>query len=154
MNLVRHKPWKPFGDFISMQNYINRMFSDAHYGNTKSEAQQDTENDSWSPATDILETENGYVFRLEVPGINKEDISIEFNDNTLLVKGERKADEEIDQESYHRIESYSGTFSRSFSLPKTIDSTKINATMKDGILELEVAKAEEMKPREIPINFN
>jgi HSP20 family protein len=145
MTLVR---WKPFGDIISMHDKINRLFEDAFQKDV------DTFQDSlssWYPTTDIYETKDDYVFKLELPGLSKEDINIEFNDNTLSIKGERKEEKEVKKENYHRLESYSGTFSRSFNIPKNVDPNKINATMKDGILELRIAKAEEKKTKAIPI---
>jgi HSP20 family protein len=145
MTLVR---WKPFGDIISMHDKINRLFEDAYH---KDVGKYQDSLASWYPATDIFETKDDYVFKLELPGLSKEDINIEFSDNTLSIKGERKEEKEVKKENYHRIESYTGTFSRSFNLPKNVDANKINATMKDGILELRIAKAEEKKTKAIPI---
>ena len=146
MNLVR---WKPFEDFMSMPKGMNRLFGDTFFKDF------DKETDTlanWYPATDIYETKDDYVFKLEVPGLKKEDINIELTDGTLSIKGERKEEREVKKEDYHRIESCSGTFSRSFSLPNNIDPKKINAAMKNGVLECRVAKAEEKKPKAITIN--
>ncbi|MCP4219473.1 MAG: Hsp20/alpha crystallin family protein [bacterium] len=147
MTLVR---WKPF-ERLSMMDGMNRLFEDRLCKEDDSRLHSLT---SRYPTTDIYETEKDYVFRLEVPGLSKEDVSAELNNNTLSVKGEKKTDSTIKEESYQRIETYSGSFSRSFSLPKNVNASKINATMKDGILELRVAKAEIQKVKEIPINFN
>jgi HSP20 family protein len=146
MNLVT---WKPFEDFMSMPRRMNRLFGDTFFKDFEKETDTLSQ---WYPATDIYETKDDYVFKLEVPGLKKEDINIEFNDNTLSIKGERKEEREVKKEDYHRIESCSGIFSRSFSLPNNIDPKKINATMKNGVLELRVAKAEEKKPKAITIN--
>ena len=146
MNLVR---WKPFEDFMSMPKRMNRMFGDTFFKDFDKETDTLAQ---WYPATDIYETKDDYVFKLEVPGLKKEDINIELTDDTLSIKGERKDEREVKKEDYHRVESCSGTFSRSFSLPNNIDSKKINATMKNGVLELRVAKAEEKKPKAITIN--
>ncbi len=145
MTLVR---WKPFGDMISIHDKINRLFDDALHKDFDKFQDSFT---SWYPSTDIYETKDAYVFKLEVPGLSKEDINIEFNDNTLSVKGEKKEEKEVKKENYHRIESFSGTFSRSFNLPKNVDANKIDAAMKDGVLELRIAKAEEKKTKAIPI---
>ena len=146
MNLVR---WKPFEDFMSMPRRFNRLFEDPFYKDFEKETETLPQ---WYPATDIYETEDGYVFKLEVPGLKKEEINIEFNENTLSIKGEKKEENEVKKEDYHRVESCSGTFSRSFALPHTIDHKKIDAKMKNGVLELRVAKAEEKKPKTITIN--
>jgi len=146
MNLVT---WKPFGDFMSMPRRINRLFGDTFFKDFDKETDTLAQ---WYPSTDIYETKDDYVFKLEVPGLKKEDINIEFNENTLSIKGERKGEREVKKEDYHRIESCSGTFSRSFSLPNNIDPKKISANMENGVLELRVAKAEEKKPKAITIN--
>jgi HSP20 family protein len=145
MTLVR---WKPFGDLISMHDKINRLFEDAFQKDV--DKYQDSLT-SWYPAADIYETKNDYVFKLEIPGLSKEDINIECNGNTLSIKGEKKEETEVKKENYHRIESYCGTFARSFNLPKNVNPNKIDAAMKDGILELRIAKAEEKKTKAIPI---
>ena len=145
MNLVSWKPMRPFGDWFSRNRQISRLFDEA-YGDTDNETLP-----TWYPAADIYETKDDYVFKLEVPGLNKDDINIELKDNTLSIKGEKK---EVKKDDYHRIESYSGTFSRSFVLPRDIDAKKVKASMNDGVLELRVAKAEEQKPKAIPITLN
>lgn len=145
MTLVR---WRPFDEFLSMHDKINRLFQD--------EVLQDKERDvamhAWTPATDIYETQEEYVFRLELPGIRKEEIKVEFNGETLNISGERKEEKDVKKESYHRLERCCGTFKRSFSIPKNVDGSKITAQMKDGILELRVPKVEESKTKAIPIS--
>lgn len=108
---------------------------------------------SWSPATDIYETKDEFVFKLEVPGMTKDDIQIEFNNETLMIKGERKEEKEVKEDDYHRIERRCGTFTRSFNLPKNIDEKKIDASIKDGVLELRLPKKEEAKIKAIPIKI-
>lgn len=145
MTLMR---WKPFGDLVSMHSKINRLFDDAF-----SDLGKDRESfASWYPATDIYETKDDYVFKLEVPGLAKDDINVELNNNTLTIKGEKKESKEVKKEDYHRVESFTGSFSRSYTLPRNIDAKKIKASMKDGILELRLAKAEEAKPKSIAID--
>ncbi len=142
--------WKPFGDLVSMQDRFNRLFEDAFRG-----FDQSTDSiASGYPTTDIYETKDDYAFKLEVPGLSKDDLDIELNDNTLSITGEKKESKEVEQENVHRIERYSGKFSRSFSLPRNIDSKQINANMKNGILELRIPKAEEQKAKAIPISVN
>lgn len=151
MNIVTWKPRTQFRDIMSMQNRINRLFDYDFF--------EDTEEgtgtlSTWYPKSDIYETKDEYVFKLEVPGLSKDDVNVEFNGNTLSIKGERKEEKEMKKDDYRRIESCRGSFSRSFTLPDNIESKKINGTMKNGVLELRVAKAEEKKPKTIPISLN
>lgn len=145
MNLVS---WKPFGELFSRNRQISRLFDEA-FGDTGNETLP-----TWYPAADIYETKDDYVFKLEVPGLNKDDINVELKDHTLSIKGEKKDGKEVKKDDYHRVESYSGTFSRSFVLPKDVDAGKVNASMKDGVLVLRAAKTEEQKPKAIPISLN
>ena len=145
MSLTR---WQPFGDLMSMHDRIHRFFGDESKDTEKGDTLS-----TWYPTTDIYENKDEYVFKLEVPGLKKDDINIEFCDNTLTIKGEKKEEKEIKDENYHRVERFSGTFNRRFTLPKDTDGNKINASMKDGILELKIPKAEEKKVKSIPINI-
>jgi len=149
MNLTT---WKPFETLNTLQNRINRMFDDQYSGSVEKNQSTDTMN-TWYPVTDVHETKDEYVFKMEVPGLEKDDIEIEFLNNTLSVKGERKQDNEVKKEDCFRIERFYGSFSRSFSLPNDVDGGKIAAKMDNGILELKVPKAEEKKARSIPINL-
>ncbi len=142
--------FKPFGNLMDMNRQVNRMFGD--FFDREWQQEETAAHPTWYPPTDIYETDDDYVFRLEVPGLGKEDINIELNDNTLSVKGERKEEDEVKKDDYHRVESYYGSFSRSFRLPKNVDAKKANANIKDGILELRVSKAEEAKPKAITIS--
>jgi HSP20 family protein len=109
---------------------------------------------SWSPAADIYDTNDDYVVKLEVPGLSKKDVKIEVENDTLSVSGERKRDNGVKKDELKWAESHSGKFYRAFRLPKNIDSKKINASMKDGILELRVPKPEVIKPKHIPITVH
>jgi len=141
--------WNPYGDLVSLHDRINRLFTEEFKGMSPGAG----DIASWYPAADIYETKDEYVFKLELAGLSRDDVNVEFNDNVLSVKGEKKEKNEIKKDDYHRVESYSGTFSRSFTLPKDVDSTKINASMKDGILELRIPKTEERKAKAISINI-
>jgi len=142
--------WKPFDDLLSLHNQIHRFFDEDYYkeGDKPRNAMS-----TWYPIADIFEDKEGYVFKLEVPGLNKEEIDIEICDNTLSIKGEKKEEKEVSRENFHRIERFTGKFNRSFTLPKDVDSGKINAAMKDGILELRIPKTEEKKAKMIPIDI-
>lgn len=142
--------WRPYGDLLEMTKQVNRLFDDEfadHFDKVRASVE------NWSPVTDIYETKDHYIFKIEVPGLSKDDIKIEFKENVLIIKGEKKEEKEAKEENYHRIESFHGTFSRSFNIPKDIDPKKIEAALQDGILELKVGKAEEKKTRVIPIRI-
>jgi HSP20 family protein len=147
MNVVT---WRPFGDLMSVRDSIERVFGDSLVNNYD----KDSELTTWHPLTDIYETKDDYVFKVEVPGLKKEDVKVELNNNVLAITGEKKVSDEINKESFHRTEISTGKFSRSFNLPKNIDSKKIDAKMKEGILELKVGKLEEVKPKEISISIH
>ena len=100
---------------------------------------------------DIKETEDQYLFRFDIPGVNKEDIDIELHGNRLSVSGERKTESEDERQGYYRTERSFGKFQRSFQLPEGFDGDKVEADYKDGILELKVGKQPELKPRKIKL---
>jgi len=106
---------------------------------------------SWKPSTDIYDTKENIVLKMDLPGVSKEDVNVEFKDNALTITGERKNGKKEDDSCLCASERASGKFSRSFRFPANIDGAKIDASMKDGILELRIAKPEERKPRIIPI---
>ncbi|MCK4835685.1 MAG: Hsp20/alpha crystallin family protein [Candidatus Aminicenantes bacterium] len=147
MTLVR---WKPYRELFNLQEKMNQMFRNDFLQDIDANELSMT---SWSPLTDIFETKDEYVLRLEVPGMSKDDIQVEFNQDTLAIKGERKEEKEVKQEDFHRTERCCGTFTRSFNLPKNIDEKKIDASLKDGILELRIPKKEESKIKAIPIEI-
>ena len=106
---------------------------------------------AWAPAVDIFERGDDLVFRAEVPGVNREDIDISVENGVLQFKGERKRESEVKDEDFHRVERSYGAFARSFSLTTTVDSAKVQATFKDGVLEIVLPKAETAKPKRIQI---
>jgi len=144
MNIVR---WRPFPEISSMQREINRLF-DGFMGNAEN---QDDYQGSWRPDVDIKETADAIVIMAELPGMKKEDIKLTLRDNMLQISGEKKQVSEHKGETYHRIERTSGSFCRTFTLPTLVESGKISATFKDGILQVELPKAEQAKPKEISI---
>jgi len=106
---------------------------------------------TWLPAVDILEKEGDLILRAELPGVEENDIDLKLEGNVLTLKGERKFQEEKDRDKYHRIESYYGSFARSFTVPDTADLEKISADFKNGVLTVTVPQRPEVKPREIQI---
>jgi HSP20 family protein len=150
MRLVRLNTW---GDFGSLQDRINKMFGDT-LKTFYPQENEELERGIWTPAVDIHETDDGYVLRADLPGIKKEEIQIDLKDNTLLVKGEKKFEEKASKDNYIRTERAYGTFVRSFSLPDNVDTGKIKASYKDGVLELVLPKKEEAKPKQIKVEVN
>jgi HSP20 family protein len=146
MTLIK---WDPFRDVETLQTRINRMFEDS-FGRTQ--APDDEMNlCAWRPPVDIYETENGIVLAAELPGVVKEDISVEVKDNILTLKGERTANPNIKGKKFYRHERCYGTFQRSFTLQQDIQPNLIKATLKDGVLEIEIPKPEEEAPQQITV---
>lgn len=103
------------------------------------------------PAVDILEKNGNLILRAELPGISEKDIELKLDGSVLTLKGERRLEDESKREDYHRIESFHGAFSRSFTLPETVEREKIKADFKNGVLTVTIPQKPELKPREIPV---
>jgi len=140
--------WDPFRDMNVLQDRMNRLFEDAGRGWRGSEPSATT---AWSPAVDIFETEGEIVVKAELPGMERKDITLNLEKNVLTLKGERRFDKETKEENYHRVERAYGGFSRSFSIPATVDDEKIKADYKDGVLKIILPKKEQLKPKQIQI---
>lgn len=110
--------------------------------------------EGWIPAVDILEKDGNLILRTELPGVNEKDIDVKLEGNILTLKGERKLDSEEKKHNYHRVESFYGSFTRSFTLPDTVDTDKIKADYKNGILTVSIPQRPEVRPREIPVSVN
>lgn len=146
-NLRTFDPWRDFG---SLQDRINRLFDDALRG--AGEGDEELMRGAWAPAVDIHDKGDGFVLSADLPGVDKDDIEIDVKDGTLTIKGEKKFEEKVPKDNYIRIERSYGKFVRSFTLPNLVDSEKIKASFKDGILELTLPKKEEAKPKQITID--
>jgi HSP20 family protein len=105
----------------------------------------------WNPPVDIIEDKDGLVLKAELPGMDKKDIEVRVENNVLTLQGERKRESETKEDGYYRCERAYGTFSRSFSLPTSVDTSKIGAEYKDGVLSVSLPKAEEAKPKQIDV---
>ncbi|MDD8012936.1 MAG: Hsp20/alpha crystallin family protein [Acidobacteriota bacterium] len=140
--------WQPYSDLVSMYDRMNRLFGEDFYDESSRNGLNPS---AWRPMTDIYETKDAYVFKVELPGFRKEDIKVEFSNETLTLRGERKQEEETKNENCHRLERSYGLFERSFTIPKNVDAKKIDAELKDGILLLTIPKVEEAKTKAIPI---
>jgi HSP20 family protein len=110
--------------------------------------------ENWNPAVDILEKDGHLILRAELPGMTEKQIELKVEGNTLTLKGERKMDEEDKKSNYHRVESFYGSFVRTFRLPDTVDLDKISADYKNGVLTVTMPQKPEVRPREIPVSVN
>ena len=141
--------WTPGRDYLVLQDRINRLFSDAYGGDEGL-----MNKGSWIPPVDIFQGgKDELVLKAELPDMKREDIKITIDNDTLTISGEKKVTDEVKEEQFHRIERHYGSFSRSFSLPPTIDATKVSADYKNGVLTLRLPLREEAKPRQIDVNI-
>jgi HSP20 family protein len=108
---------------------------------------------AWNPAVDVIEVNDRVVVKVEVPGVDEKDLRVTFEDGLLTISGERQF-ERKDESNYHRIERAYGSFSRTFTLPRSVDATQIVANYRNGVLEIEIPKKEESRPKQIEINVN
>ncbi len=132
-----------------LQDSVNRLF-DSFFGR---EGNQGTDfTNSWYPLTNIYENKDGYRVVMDVPGLTNDDLNIEFKESSIIISGERKEDLKIKDETCHMAETPFGRFSRTFMLPNSIDPKKIDASLKNGVLEIKIAKAETAKPKSIKIS--
>jgi HSP20 family protein len=139
--------YSPFRDLRNMQEQMNRLLDLAWSRESGEELREGV----WQPPVDIFEDEDEVVIKAELPGIDQKDIEVRIEDNTLMLKGERKLDQSIQKENYHRVERYYGPFQRSFSLPPTIDQEKVKANCERGVLTIILPKKEEKKPKQITV---
>ena len=140
----------PFRDLSSIQERMNQIFEDALARSRGRE--EGLRSGMWTPAVDIYETNDSVVVKAELPGVEKDQISVEVKDGILSLRGERKFEKEVKEESYHRIERSYGNFQRSFSLPVSVDQEKVTARFKDGVLEVKLPKKEQAKPKQIHVD--
>ncbi|MGH9173086.1 MAG: Hsp20/alpha crystallin family protein [Vicinamibacterales bacterium] len=138
----------PFRDLAVLQDRMNRLFND-----TQGRGREDDlmSRGSWTPAVDIYEADGALLLKAELPDMRREDIDVSVENNTLTIRGERKLDNEIKQENFHRIERSYGSFVRQFSLPATVDAGKIAAEYKNGVLTVKLPLREDAKPRTINV---
>ncbi len=154
MTLVK---WNPGKELLNVEREFNRLFNTLgnRFGFSEDDYNKDEyENAVWMPLTDISEDKDKYVLKLDLPGVNKEDVKISYNEGQLSISGERKQEKETKDSKYHRVERAYGKYFRSFALPQKIKEDKIDASFKDGQLTINVPKAEEAKPKEIQISVN
>jgi HSP20 family protein len=150
MAIVR---FEPFRDLVTIQDRMNRLFNEAFHG-TRTGDEDWGLGGSWAPAVDILEQNGNIVLKAELPGVDPKDVDIRVENNTLTLRGERRFDNETKRDNYHRVERSYGSFARSFSLPTVVDTEKIKAEYKDGVLNVTLPTKEEAKPKQITINVS
>lgn len=140
--------WNPMRDMMSLRDEMNRLFEQAFEDMPLSRWQPSA---NWGLALDVVENDDAFVITASVPGVNADDIDISLSDNVLTIKGEFKVDETIDEEKYHIRERRYGSFGRSLTLPVAVNADAVSASYENGVLKLEVPKAEAVKPRRIQI---
>ena len=144
--------WDPYREFAQMQDRLNRVFADAYGGRQGSDEGLMTSG-TWVPPVDIYQNgDQELVLKAELPDMNRDDIDITVDNGTLTIKGVKKLANEVKDEQYHRIERQYGSFSRSFSLPQTVDSAKVGADYKNGVLTVRLPLRDEAKPRQIKVD--
>jgi HSP20 family protein len=139
--------WDPFRNLSTLQEQVNRLFETSYRGRGDNSALT-----TWAPAVDIYETENELVLKADLPDVDQKDLDIQIENNMLTIRGERKFDHEVKEDNYLRIERTYGAFSRSFSLPNTVNAEAIKAEYKNGVLRVELPKRAESKPRQVKVN--
>jgi HSP20 family protein len=135
--------WEPFRDLARLQDEVSRLFDDRTY--------HAGESIGWTPACDVYEDEEAVTLRFDLAGVDPKDVDVRFENGVLTVKGERKLEKEERRENYHRVERSYGTFTRSFSLPGSLDAERIMAETKHGVLSVTLPKKAEAKPRAIQV---
>jgi HSP20 family protein len=146
MELVRFEPIPGYANFRSM---FGGLFDE-----TLGRSSTQPSASMWHPAVDVLESKDSYLIRAELPGMKREEIKVEVKDGTLVLSGERKSEKPADGVEYRHVERVAAKFWRSFSLPDNAKSDGIEATYKDGIIEIRVPKTEAAKPRQIEISVH
>ncbi len=140
--------WEPFREFATLQDRMNRLFRESF-----SEGRDESLTTStFAPAVDVYEDEHKVTLKVEVPGIEEKDIDVRIENNTLTVHGERKIEKEEKEENYRRVERQYGAFTRTFTLPSTVDSEKVAADYDKGVLKITLPKKAEAKPKQIKVN--
>jgi HSP20 family protein len=144
--------WNPLQDLMVLQDRMNRLFEDAtqRRNQTETTAGDEFERADWTPAADIYEIDTGYLIAMDLPGINREELEIDIDENRLLVRGTRA----ISESKQHRSERPRGKFLRTFSVPGSVDQSKIGAEYKDGVLQIRLPKRTEQKPKKIDIKIS
>jgi HSP20 family protein len=138
-----------FRGLSTLQDQFNRLFNEQFRNPSEESAWT-----SWAPAVDIYETPNELVVKADLPDVNEKEIDVRVENNLLTIRGERKFEKSVSEENFLRVERTYGSFSRSFSLPNTVNAEKIGAEYKNGVLTVTLPKREESKPRQVKVTVN
>src|SRR5712675_296047 len=141
--------WYPYRELNTLQERVNRLFHESFSNEGRDESLATS---SFAPPVDVYEDEHSITLKIEVPGIDEKDIDVRIENNTLTVHGERKFEKEEKEENYRRVERQYGSFTRTFTLPSTVDSEKVEANYDKGVLKVRLAKKAEAKPKQIKVN--
>jgi HSP20 family protein len=142
--------WNPLQDLMVLQDRMNRLFEDATQRRGQSGGDDEFERADWTPAADIYETESGFLIALDLPGIKRDALEIDIDDNRLMVKGVRV----VDDTRTRRTERPRGKFLRTFAVPASVDQEKIGAEYKDGVLQIRLPKRAEQKAQKIEVKIS
>ena len=141
--------WDPFREFSTLQDRMNRLFRESYGPEGREETLNNT---SFAPPVDVYEDEHSVNVKIEVPGVDEKDIDVRIENNVLTVHGERKFEKEEKQENFRRVERQYGSFTRTFTLPTTVDAEKVAASYDKGILKIALPKKAEAKPKQIKVS--
>ena len=144
--------WDPFRNITTLQDRINRLFDDAFP--RAGEEEEDLSVCAWRPLVDIFETDEGIAIQVDLPGVKKDDVSVEVKNNLLIIQGMRQVQSDVDEERYYRRERTCGTFQRSFALRNPIAPESIKAAFKNGVLTIRIPRPEEDKPKKISVSID
>lgn len=144
--------WQPFQELSTLQRQMNRLFESFAGRTPMLPFEEEITGWEFGPPVDIIEDEQKLQFKVEVPGIEEKDIKVEVENNVLTVCGERKIEKDVKEENFRRMERHYGAFTRSFTLPPSVDAEKIEANYSNGILAIQMPKRAEAKPKQIKVN--
>jgi HSP20 family protein len=147
--------WEPFRELATMQQGLNRIFSDVFpHAWDRPFRGEEAGARVWAPPVDVFETDKNMVFKVELAGVDPNDVEVRVEGNTLYLKGHRNIEKDAKDQKYHHVERFFGSFARSFTLPQSLDGEKVAAEYRDGILTLTLPKKEEAKPKTIKISVS
>lgn len=147
MELVR---WNPVRNMFGLRHNLNRVFDDFYFPFSREDDELAVRN--WDPVVDVYDNDDNIVLKAELPGVDKKDIEVDVKGRVLTLKGERSSDNKMTEDHYYRRERCFGKFERAFNLPVDVELDKIKANYKDGVLEVEIPKPEEKKPKQITVH--
>jgi len=143
--------WEPFREFATLSDRMNRLFGETGRSLPAWPTEEGLTTGVWNPPVDVFETNESIVLKADLPEVSKEDVDISVQGNVLTIRGERKREEEVKEKDFYRMERSHGVFTRSFTLPGTVDPEKIEAGFSSGVLTVTLPKREESKPKQIRV---